>query len=562
MAIKATPRRRVSAEAQRATASARSSSISFINLPKGVTFWEPQKAQEYLLNFLPYVIQIDNHPDRKETSQGPQYVPGDVWYRFPFKLHRRIGPSNADIVCPGTFQKKCPICEERTRLSVRYNDNIDQIKELNAKEWVAYILQNPEDSDAVCLFVWSAFKFADALDEEIQNTSEENIFFYEPGESGRTVKARFKTDSFDGRGFLKAAKIDFAPRPEMDEDEIFSKVPCLDTLFNVMEYEPLKKLFLQLDPTETPAAGSSSKTGKASPQASASGSAGGKPSTSKKNTTKEPEDDPDARGDGIEAFKNGDIVKFKNKGTYLTGKIIDIDVANEKLSIETPDKHEYDKDYSICELVEEAEPETEEEQKPEKPSKPAPKTAKAGKFKIGQYVKDPDGDIGSITAIDEDGSLQVNADGKEWFVEPKNAELVDKPDDSDSSAGDAGEDGNDAEFAKGDRVSYTIKIKGKSTKHTGKIINIDKASGDAKIKSDDGETHTKDIGQLTKEEAEAEEASEEHDFQAGQTVTWSKKGKEFSGEVIRVNAEEKTVKVKKDDDETEWIDAGLLTLSE
>ncbi len=51
------------------------------------------------------------HPDRDEEYGIA--VPGSLWYKRPYWLHRGVGPENVSIVCPSSIGKKCPICEYR-----------------------------------------------------------------------------------------------------------------------------------------------------------------------------------------------------------------------------------------------------------------------------------------------------------------------------------------------------------------------------------------------------------------------------------------------------------------
>lgn len=561
-------RRRVSAEANLATASAGNSKITYLTLPKGYTLWTgPDAADSFDIDFVPYVIESDTHPDRKTVMGVEHYVPGDVWYRHLYKVHSRVGPNFEDLVCPTTFANSCPICEYVQDLRKEYEANKVEIGQTKAKEQGLYIVKNPKKPKEFCLWPYSMFKFGDYFDNEIRSTSADNRFFYEGSENGRTVTARFFADSYGGRSFWKCNRIDFKKRPEFDEDVYFKTSICLDNLFDVKSYDQISKLFYQ--------AGSSANQGQSTAPsgnrpASTSGTSGGKTTTPKtaKQTPpdSEPETDSTDRGEGILAFHDGDKVSFKDEGKQWTGTVIAIDEKTDNLSVKRSDGKERDKDFTLCTLLEAAEAskgsdEGQSAPEPEKPAKttrkaPAKETAKAktGPFEIGQTIQDPDGEQGEITEIDSDGDLTVkNKNGKAWMVLPETATLVETED-----GGEAGnEDESGSNWNVGDRVSYTMKVTGKSKEFTGKIIKVDASTEDAKIKADTGESHNKDFSELTKVEADDTPA----ELEAGQTVTWKDGKAKKTGELIKLKDDD-AWKVRDDAGESHWIEVGKLTLAE
>lgn len=562
-------RRRVSAESVLATASAGSSKITYLRLPKELTLWQPEGAKVYPINFVPYVIESENHPDRKTNAQGvEEYVSGDVWYRHPYKIHARVGPNREDVVCPTSWNNPCPICEFVQELFNEYEANRKAISNTRAKEQSLYLIQNPKDKDELSVFPYSMFKFGDFLDNEIRSTLAENRFFFECGSNGRRVDARLATATHEGRAFLKCERIDFFDRPEIDEEEHFAKGICLDHMFDVKSYEQLRKLFSQAGSSTTAA---SSTQQSVDPQASTSGTAGG--STSKPKKSKAPAaatDEPaasDERGTGIDQFREGDTVGFNDEKKRWKGVVLAIDHKNDNISIKRSDGKERDKDFTMVDLENEETEATEKaEVAPEKvkakpkPKPKAPEPEEDAEFKVGMWIKDQDKEIAEITGVDAAGDLEVKGvkgDDRTWLVMKSEATRVEKEEEKTEAAS---EDSDEA-LKPGDRVSFTSKISGKAKEYTGVILKIDTSTDDAKIKGDEGGEHRKDISELTKIEDEPE-PEPELELKAGMQVSFKdpKTKKTMKGELIKVKDDEPVWKVRKADGEAVWIDTDKLTV--
>src|SRR5690554_4551425 len=81
------------------------SSYGFLRLPKGVPIFNVEGGSRIKLDIMPYVVAMDNHPDKYE-DEGIA-MPGGLWYKLPFKIHRNIGVENDSVVCPRSFGKPC-----------------------------------------------------------------------------------------------------------------------------------------------------------------------------------------------------------------------------------------------------------------------------------------------------------------------------------------------------------------------------------------------------------------------------------------------------------------------
>jgi len=216
----------------------------WFKLPDGVGRWTPEKAGRFSIDVLPYEVSSKHHPDDVEKEC--------LWYKLPFQVHHGVGASNASLVCPQSVGKPCPECEERDRLYKEDSDsNEDILRTLKPQKFVAYNIVSQEDKDRVDLLILSRGKLASPLEDELKDPdNEEHLAFFDVNDSGRTLRVRFTEESFEGKKFLKATKIDFRARDEMDEDAVLSKTVVLEDALIVPDYDDFKKIFFQEDDEE------------------------------------------------------------------------------------------------------------------------------------------------------------------------------------------------------------------------------------------------------------------------------------------------------------------------
>lgn len=259
--VKKAKRRRVSRDDVKENAR-KGGGSNWINLPEGVTQWEPKKPGIYNLDFLPYEVSDENHPD--EIAKV-----GTIWYKRPFVVHHSVGPENKSVVCPRSVGKKCPIHEERAVIEKKEKARILKmkpkarevaekeleklLKDLNGKRQVMFNIKDLEDADKVSVFCFSEGKFwntmggkGPGLKRELDEGDDDILSFFDV-KDGKTVKARFSEESYEGKKFISVSKIDFKDREDLDEDDILGKVVDLDKCLNVIPYDKLKGMFLQAD---------------------------------------------------------------------------------------------------------------------------------------------------------------------------------------------------------------------------------------------------------------------------------------------------------------------------
>ncbi len=230
----------VSRNAQR---QAKGSQFGHLNLPKGLQVFKEEPKTRVSLDIMPYEVTINNHPDRDEEYEIA--VPGTLWYKRPYWLHRNIGPNNDSIVCPTTAGQKCPICEYRAQLMKDGADwNDDSVKALRPSMRNLYVVipkgqKNYEESP----HIWdiSQFLFQEKLNEEVQENEEYEAF---PDlEEGHTLRIRFSEGTFGTNKFAETSRIDFQERKEPYEESILDEIPSLDEILEIPSFKAVEAMF-------------------------------------------------------------------------------------------------------------------------------------------------------------------------------------------------------------------------------------------------------------------------------------------------------------------------------
>jgi len=228
---------------------------------KDFPFFQEESRGRVLLDFIPYPVKDPHHPDRNDEYNIA--VPGSLWYRRPFKVHRSVGIDKISIICPTSIREKCPICNYRTKLlkeGVHWKD--ESVTALRPSERNLYIVVpiNHKKFEPVP-HIWdiSDFLFQSVLNNELQENEEAEGFpdLY----NGKTVSIRFVEGEFNKNKYLKADRIDFLPREKEYDEKILEEIPNLDEILNVKSYEEIERIFLQVNDEDHDSSSShSSKT--------------------------------------------------------------------------------------------------------------------------------------------------------------------------------------------------------------------------------------------------------------------------------------------------------------
>jgi len=243
MAKKKSKKRFKGSVSMNAAKQSRGTQYGHLNLPKGLRVFREEAKTRVAIDIMPYVVSSENHPDR-DDEYGIA-VPGELWYKLPYKLHRNIGASNESVVCPSSIKQKCPICEHRAQLLKDGADwNDDAVKALKPSARNLYIVipkGNKNFDEKPHIWDISQFLFQDKLNEEIQENEEYETF---PDlEEGFTLRIRFSEEQLGANKFAETSRIDFIEREEPYEESILDTIPSLDDLLVIPAYKTIEALF-------------------------------------------------------------------------------------------------------------------------------------------------------------------------------------------------------------------------------------------------------------------------------------------------------------------------------
>ncbi len=221
-----------------------------LRLPKNVSIFKEEPGSRVRLDILPYYVTDPNHPDRDDELEIA--LPGTLWYKRPYKLHRGVGVDNQSIVCPTSVGKPCPICEYRAQ-KLKEGDDSEEIRALKPSLRNLYVVV-PKDSKTYeeKPHIWdiSQYLFQNQLNEEIEENEEYAAF---PDlEEGYTLRIRFSEETFHKNKFASTSRIDFEERDEPYDESILNEVPNLDEALDILSYSKIEALFFgaELNKTE------------------------------------------------------------------------------------------------------------------------------------------------------------------------------------------------------------------------------------------------------------------------------------------------------------------------
>jgi hypothetical protein len=206
--------------------------------PEGMSYFQLKASGMKRIDVLPHVV--------KETNKYADA--GELHYEKTFFVHR-IGPNGDAYICrEKTTSEKCPVCEHLAKLRRDPNADEELIKSLRPKErQLFYVIDHDEPEKGVQLWDISYYLFGKQLDARIKNSEEDDGFdlFFDPGSEGLTLRLGIAERSFSGRAFYEVETVDFKPRKNAIDPELYEDLPSLDDLIKVEGYNKLKSIFLQ-----------------------------------------------------------------------------------------------------------------------------------------------------------------------------------------------------------------------------------------------------------------------------------------------------------------------------
>jgi len=221
------------------------SGYGYLNLPKGISVFNPEAKSTVKLDFMPYEVTSKRHPDRNVEDEIA--IPGSLWYKLPFKIHRNIGVDNDKVVCLTSIGKACPVCEKRAELIRQEADkeDTDGLKQSKRNLYCVIPLDSKKHDAEPHIMDMSQY----LCQEEINNTLEEDEEFevFPDLEEGLTMKCRFDESNIGKNKFAELGKVTPVERKEQYTEDILDDIPNLDEVLNILTYKELEAKFLELD---------------------------------------------------------------------------------------------------------------------------------------------------------------------------------------------------------------------------------------------------------------------------------------------------------------------------
>ena len=279
------------------------STYGYLNLPKGVNIFKEEPGRTKL-DILPYKVSDENHPDRDEKNGIA--VPGELWYKRPFKVHRNIGVNNEMLICLTSIGKPCPICKYRAE-RVKAGADKEETNALKASHRNLYAvvpIGHKKLEEKPHIWDISQFLFQETLNEEI-GENEDYETFPDP-EEGWTLKIRFTENQIGTNKFSETSRIDFLEREEGYDEKTLKQVPDLDELLNIPSTEEMEKKFFELEEDEADEADEVEDADSEEEEEEESPKPRKKKSVTKKKKEPEPEEEDDDENEEEEEDENED----------------------------------------------------------------------------------------------------------------------------------------------------------------------------------------------------------------------------------------------------------------
>lgn len=218
------------------------STYGYLKLPKGMKMFKETEGK-HKLDIIPYVVTAKNHLDRNDDDGVA--VPNSLWYRRPYKIHRKVGSANESIVCPTTFGRPCPICNYKKKRQAEGAD-WEEVKEYNPKNRSLYCvipIDEKKYDEELHLFDISDPCFQDQLNKDVKE--KENYGNFPDLEDGYTLDCRFEEKQLGKNKFIQANRINFIERESVYDEEIIEDVPNLDEVLVEHTFEEIEAMFFE-----------------------------------------------------------------------------------------------------------------------------------------------------------------------------------------------------------------------------------------------------------------------------------------------------------------------------
>lgn len=211
---------------------------TYLKLPEGVELFKA-KGKETLFDVIPYRVTVDDNPDAPK---------GETFFCKTFFVHENVGPERKQVLCPSTFGRACPICEEHSRL--RSSGDKELSAKMNKRErMIMNIIDRKGNADKIVIYDTKCYgMFGDMLVEAIEIAENDNGISFDDPREGRAVRTRWEEKPMgDGGKYWKPTRIDFVERGKDGgrtayNPKVVDKAVDLDNVLVELGYKELKAM--------------------------------------------------------------------------------------------------------------------------------------------------------------------------------------------------------------------------------------------------------------------------------------------------------------------------------
>lgn len=202
-------------------------------------FFKLDKAGSFAIDIIPFKIATKAYANAFRASVG------DETYVLDIMVHKNVGPHKKSVLCPATFGKRCPICEQAETYKKEKGFESQEYKALRASRRVVYNIIDVDSRDKkIQVFETSHFNFEKEIISESKVRGEKKgIGYIRFGdlEKGMTIEFRTEKEKVGTGDYYKPKSFTFQerkPYPKSMLDEAFP----LDKFLNVMDYDALENM--------------------------------------------------------------------------------------------------------------------------------------------------------------------------------------------------------------------------------------------------------------------------------------------------------------------------------
>lgn len=213
----------------------------WFKVPEGVELFKIEKG-ENLVDILPFTHGTDKFANVPRAED--QIEKGDINYVLIVNVHRNIGPSKSQVICPRQFGKTCPICEEIDRLKDE-GQEYEDFKDLCYSVRVLYNVRDCNGRNApIQLWEGSNKNIESKLAVRVERESKrKGEIIFADYEEGYSISFYGTEKTWNKRKFIEPDDWAFEERTKQPGEAILDETIQLDTLINVLTYDDISDLF-------------------------------------------------------------------------------------------------------------------------------------------------------------------------------------------------------------------------------------------------------------------------------------------------------------------------------